>query len=601
MRTIQRLLCGILCAAFAPLYLLLAAYTARQAPWPRSTAIALQTVIAFIALAAFVVNLVRWLCRPKGWLEESIGVPSGVTRQLRMATQALVAAQVVFLLPSWLLSHGLIAPGGRPISAPALARGLILAFEIVVVCLAARLVRRRSALLQWAEQGATRFGWLTRRKRPLAFTALGSIAAVIFLDARGFSFSAHRLAIGLAGSIAVSAFCFGTYHALVSFIDKRAWRWIRRGQIAKGIGPVDGMGTPDDLAGRLRHLCGFAVAALGLFLAAWVWDIDLALFRFLSGQALWSVDSQGVSVTVGDVTRAVVILVVCAAAWRNLSTFFAVVVFPRMPDDPGIRFAVVTLCRYALLGIGLLSGLSAIHLGLEKIGVVLAALGVGLGFGLQEIVSNFVCGIILLLERPIRVGDIVTVSNMTGKVDRINIRATTIINGDNQSIIVPNRAFITGDLVNWTLKDKIIRVSLRVQVAPGTDPDRVAELLTTIARDDQDVLRNPVPSAYMEEFRDADLAFALHVHVPEPSLAGRVRHRLFSEIQRRFQESGILIPLPTQELLVKSLDPSSGHALGYTKNSHRMDGPSQTPPSPRLAPADAAPLAAEDGHRGVDE
>src|SRR5207302_5729028 len=114
--------------------------------------------------------------------------------------------------------------------------------------------------------------------------------------------------------------------------------------------------------------------------------------------------------------------------------------------------------------------LSAVHLGLEKIGMVLAALGVGLGFGLQEIVSNFVCGIILLLERPIRVGDIVTVSNMNGKVDRINIRATTITNGDNQSIIVPNRAFITSDLVNWTLKDKDIRISIRVNVAVGTDP-----------------------------------------------------------------------------------------------------------------------------------
>src|SRR5262249_7132376 len=156
------------------------------------------------------------------------------------------------------------------------------------------------------------------------------------------------------------------------------------------------------------------------------------------------------------------------------------------------------LCRYAVLGVGLLAGLSAIHLGIEKIGVVLAALGVGLGFGLQEIVSNFVCGIILLLERPIRVGDVVTVSEMTGKVERINIRATTITNGDNQSIIVPNRAFITGDLVNWTLKDKIIRVSIRVKAAHGTDPDVVAELLLSLAREDPDVLRNPVPASYMD-------------------------------------------------------------------------------------------------------
>src|SRR5437588_1573769 len=122
---------------------------------------------------------------------------------------------------------------------------------------------------------------------------------------------------------------------------------------------------------------------------------------------------------------------------------FAVAGFPRMPDDPGIRYAVLTLCRYLVLATGVLGAFTAVHLGLDKIGMVLAALGVGLGFGLQEIVSNFVSGIILLIERPIRVGDVVTVASMTGKVDRINIRATTLTNGDNQSLIIPNREFIT--------------------------------------------------------------------------------------------------------------------------------------------------------------
>ena len=98
----------------------------------------------------------------------------------------------------------------------------------------------------------------------------------------------------------------------------------------------------------------------------------------------------------------------------------------------------------------ILAALGAIRLDMARISVVLAALGVGLGFGLQEIVSNFVCGIILLLERPIRIGDVVTVADTTGRVDRIRIRATTIVNGDNQSMIVPNRQFITGNLVNWT-------------------------------------------------------------------------------------------------------------------------------------------------------
>ena len=247
-----------------------------------------------------------------------------------------------------------------------------------------------------------------------------------------------------------------------------------------------------------------------------------------------------------------------ALAWRYMSTLFAVTIFPRMPDDPGVRFAVVTLCRYAVLGLTTLAALSAVHLDLAKIGVVLAALGVGLGFGLQEIVSNFVCGIILLLERPIRIGDVVTVAGTTGKVDRINIRATTIVNGDNQSMIVPNREFITGNLVNWTLKDKILRVAIKLSVAYGTDPDRVVELLLSIARQDPDVLLNPAPSAALEGFGDSALLFGLYTFVPDPGLAGGVRHRLCTEVQRRFVADGIVIPFPTHELHLNRV-PSRPH------------------------------------------
>src|SRR5262249_31146038 len=199
-------------------------------------------------------------------------------------------------------------------------------------------------------------------------------------------------------------------------------------------------------------------------------------------------------------------------------------------------------------GLTTIASLSAVHLDLAKIGVVVAALGVGLGFGLQEIVSNFVCGIILLLERPIRIGDVATVAGTTGKVDRINIRATTILNSDNQSMIVPNREFITGNLVNWTLKDKILRVPIKISVEYGTDPERVVSLLLSVAGADADVMKSPEPSAGLEGFGESALLFALYAFVPDPNLAGGVRHRLCAEIQRRFGEEGIVIPYPTHAL-----------------------------------------------------
>ncbi len=289
----------------------------------------------------------------------------------------------------------------------------------------------------------------------------------------------------------------------------------------------------DDLAAGCRRLAAFAVAALALVATAWIWEVNLALVRFVLSQPLWSADAAN-PVTRGNALEAAAMVLLGALAWRYMSTLFAVTIFPRMPDDPGARYAVVTLCRYAVVGVTVLGALSAVHVDLAKIGVVLAALGVGLGFGLQEIVSNFVCGIILLLERPIRIGDIVTVAGSTGKVDRINIRATTIMNSDNQSMIVPNREFITGNLINWTLKDKVLRVPIKVNVAYGTDPDRVVELLLEIAAADADVMLNPAPSASLETFGESSLVFGLSTFVPEPGMSGDVKHRLCREIQRRF-------------------------------------------------------------------
>ena len=210
---------------------------------------------------------------------------------------------------------------------------------------------------------------------------------------------------------------------------------------------------PEDVAERLRQLVFYVGVLFGCVGFAWIWELDLALIRFLAGQPILSLSET--PVTVGDLARSAFFILAGTLIWRYMSTLFALTVFPRIADDPGVRFAVVTLCRYAVLGMTSIAALGAIHVGTAQIGMVLAALGVGLGFGLQEIVSNFVCGIIMLLERPVRIGDIVTVAGTTGTVDRINIRATTIINGDNQSMIVPNREFITGNLVNWTHKDKI--------------------------------------------------------------------------------------------------------------------------------------------------
>lgn len=614
MRTLRNLVIGVVGSAVWPGFLGLAAYAARQAPWPRGVAYPSSAALGMLALAALAANLLRWLLGSKGWAGDVLAMPPDVTRQLRSTALLVVAAMAAILLPAWLLVDGCITSGGRPIPAPTVVRVLVLVFELAVFAIAARVLRRRSPLVNWlAESPPHGLGGLARNRRMPSITALSAIAALIVLDALGYSYSARRLSTGAVGSIVAAAVCWGLYRFLLRLIDDRAWTWFMLGQALKGIRePSTDAVLPDDLASRLRGLSGYFAIGVGLLAAAWVWEVDLALFRFLSDQPLWSLStargadgpSASIDVKVGDVIKGLVALGLTIAAWRNLSTLFALAIFPRMPDDPGIRFAAITLSRYAVLGVGLIVGLSAVHLGIDKIGMVLAALGVGLGFGLQEVVSNFVCGVILLLERPIRVGDIVTVSGMSGKVDRINIRATTIINGDNQSIIVPNRAFVTGDLINWTLKDKVIRLSIKVQTAYGSDPDRVSELLQEIARDDADVLRNPAPSALVEDMTDSGLAFVLHVHVPDPSLGGRVRHRIVTAIQHRFAAEEILKPVPTQKLLLDPREFASFRSVGVGSEQIRADPASTTPPPPLLLASGmvrAVPTPVAECNRGVDE
>jgi potassium efflux system protein len=662
MQALRSLVVELVRAATWPAYLVLAAYTARVAPWPRSMGILVSACLWALALAILVSDLLRWLARPSGWTERYLDVPIPVSRQVGRASRFLVVAAVSLLFPVFLLTHGLIAPEGRPITAPALSRVLVLAFEVLVWATCMRLLRARSPLMVWlaprdseahppgplfdasansAHLTENRSGllrgpaaifarlrasiiWLGRHRRIAGWTMLAAFASIIVLDLRGYSFTARRMEVGSSQTALVIALAVSIYQLLARLINHNSWQWARpdrfwarrlttavalraaaRTHIA-GVGSdltitssqvsesVDQSALHNDLATGVRRLSAYTLCAFALLLTAWIWDLDLALLRFLMSQPLWSIDAQ-TPVTLGDLTRAGAVVLLGLLACRYMKTLFALTIFTRMPDDQGVRFAVLTLCRYAVLAFTTIIALGAIHLDLTKIGVVLAALGVGLGFGLQEIVSNFVCGIILLLERPIRIGDVVTVAGTTGKVDRINIRATTIVNSDNQCMIVPNREFITGNLVNWTHKDKIMRVTIKVRVAYGTDPDRVVKLLLEIAGDDADVLIDPAPAAALEGLGDSALLFVLYAFVPDPGLCGNVRHRLCAEIQHRFSHEQINIPLPAQELLVSRIPDDLTQALVSGRQDpahpHRVDPASPTPPPPHGLIAALRPVA----------
>jgi potassium efflux system protein len=197
----------------------------------------------------------------------------------------------------------------------------------------------------------------------------------------------------------------------------------------------------------------------------------------------------------------------------------------------------------------------------DKVHWLIAAVSVGLGFGLQEIFANFVSGLIILFERPIRVGDIVTVDEVSGIVSRIRIRATVIVDWDRKELIVPNKEFITGRVLNWTLSDQMNRVVVNVGVAYGSDVGRVRDLLLKIAAENEFILRDPAPMACFDGFGDSSLNFVLRCYLPNLENRLAVTHDLHANIHNAFQAEGIEIPFPQRDLNVRYLDAAHSGTL----------------------------------------
>jgi small-conductance mechanosensitive channel len=217
--------------------------------------------------------------------------------------------------------------------------------------------------------------------------------------------------------------------------------------------------------------------------------------------------------------------------------------------------AAVTLAYYALLGIGLVAIVQSSGLDLSIFTVLTGAVGIGVGFGMQTIFSNFVSGIIILLEKPLRIGDRIEVGDVSGNVQNISVRATTIITNDNVSIIVPNSDFISKQVINWTSSGHRVRISVSVGVPYDTDPDLVERVLLEVAAKETGVLKTPEPKVRLVEFADNSLRFSLLVWTHEfADRMGALKSLLNFGILRGFREHNISLPYPHREIRILNDD-----------------------------------------------
>jgi len=219
----------------------------------------------------------------------------------------------------------------------------------------------------------------------------------------------------------------------------------------------------------------------------------------------------------------------------------------------GVRLAVGTIIRYGVLILGLLIVVQTVGINLSAITILAGALGIGIGFGLQNVTNNLVSGIIILFERPIKVGDRIQVGEVFGDVVNISMRSTMVVTNDNISVIVPNSEFISSTVINWSHNDRNIRFNIPVGVSYKEDPENVKRILLEVANQADGVLQDPKPDVLFEEFGESSLNFMLQIWTSDYiTTPGILKSVLYFEIFKKFRENNIEIPFPQRDLHIKN-------------------------------------------------
>lgn len=264
-------------------------------------------------------------------------------------------------------------------------------------------------------------------------------------------------------------------------------------------------------------------------------------------------DVQGSNFTLLTLIYLVISITILIFASKKITHFLEHKFFASRIAERGNRSAIVTIIRYLILVFGFLFIFKSAGFELGAFSWLLGALGVGLGFGLQNITNNFISGIIILFERPIKVGDRIQVGDISGDVISISMRSTTIVTNDNISVIVPNSQFINGNVTNWSHNDRLVRFHYPVGVAYKEDPEKVRDIVLEIAKNHSGVLKDPAPAFWFVEYGDNSLNFELVVwtstYIQKPVV---LKSELYYEIFKEFTKHNIEIPFPQRDLHIRS-------------------------------------------------
>ena len=567
-------------------------------------ALALGKAFDYCAYSLWVVESVRTLCRDNGVAVKFLEWPLAIARSLRANLLFYIAGGIPLCLI--VVTTETLGDGS---STESIGRLAFVLFCGLLAFLLRQLVRPSGSLLGSLLKSNTnslmyRIRWIWY---PLT---VGSPLLLAGLALMGYLYTAQQLMIRLQLTLVLSFVLIFSYSMLMQWMlaarrnlairqarAKRAaalaaaQREVEEGVASSPIPPAEIPEINISLLNQqaLRLVTGIA-CLLFLSISWGIWAQVLPALQVFSRIELWSVVvensattvpsitesatatapdtisisptiSRRVPVTLGHLLTAVIVFSAAILASRNIPGLLELGVLQRLPLDHGGRNAITTVCRYAFLLLGVILASNTLGISWGSVQWLVAALTVGLGFGLQEIFANFVSGLIILFERPVRIGDIVTIDGVSGSVSRIEIRATTITDWDRKEFIIPNKELVTGKVLNWTLSDKTNRIVINVGVAYAADVELAMRLLQQIAEAEPQVLTDPAPMVSFEGLGDSTLNLVLRCFLPNLDHRLKVISQLHSAIVQKFREAEIEIAFPQRDIHIRSLPPVVADSL----------------------------------------
>lgn len=312
-----------------------------------------------------------------------------------------------------------------------------------------------------------------------------------------------------------------------------------------------------------------------------VWSDLLTVLGYLDQVSVWDIEGGDLAdnvLSISDVFAALLVVAVTFIMASNLPGLLEVMVLSRLALKQGSAYAISSLLSYTIVGTGVVMALATLGVSWDKLQWLVAALSVGLGFGLQEIFANFISGLIILFERPIRIGDTITLGNLHGTVSRIRIRATTVTDFDRKEIIIPNKTFVTDQLINWSLSDNVTRVVLTYGVAHGSDLVKVHQLLRKAADENPRVLVDPEPQVFCLNYGSHSLNFELRIFVND------LVDRLFAadevncRVDELFREAGVRVAFEQMDVWLHRAEGESAKVQSAKQLSATQLSATQLPP-----------------------